>query len=66
MTNDAIELTEVIDPKLAEQFEEYRLSLDKRLRKMAAEQLAEEEAFFAERCREIEEDGLSLKSRRID
>jgi hypothetical protein len=25
MTNDAIELTEVIDPKLAEQFEEYRL-----------------------------------------
>ena len=42
----------LIDPKLAEQFEEYRLSVDKRLRKMTAEQLAEEEAFFAERFRD--------------
>jgi hypothetical protein len=54
MTNDASELAEVIDPKLAEQFEEYRLNLDKRVRNMTPEQIAEEEQFFEQVCWEVE------------
>ncbi len=43
------------EPKLAEQFEEHRLDLDKRLRRMTPEELAAEDDFFAEICRQVEE-----------